>query len=220
MCGVNATVSVPVAPANAAPITAAIAQRAPTGATPTRAALNAAVAYLSSLADQAPKFILLATDGLPTCNPASMASTADDSAGAVQAVSAARAAGIGTFVIGIGYLQSDVTLSQMATEGGYARSDTPSYYPVTSTADLTTALGQIVGIARTCHFSLGAPPPGGSFDAIDVRGDGTAIPRDPTHTAGWDYSSPAHDAIDLHGAACNAAMSGTIARVSVVFRCS
>jgi hypothetical protein len=135
-------------------------------------------------------------------------------------VSDARAAGIGTFVIGIGYQMSDLTLSQMATEGGYARSATPNYYPVSGTADLTTTLDQIVGIARTCHFSLGAPPPGGSLDAIDIRGDGTAIPRDPSHATGWDYSSAAHDAIDLHGPACNAAMSGTIARVSVVFRCS
>ena len=55
--------------------------------TPTRAAENAAVTYLTQLAmtDQNPKFIVLATDGQPNC-PASGSQSADDSPGAITAV--------------------------------------------------------------------------------------------------------------------------------------
>src|SRR5262249_7454193 len=149
---VNFSLAVAVAPDNVAPIAAAIAGRtaanggtSSSGNTPTRAAENAAVSYLSSLTDMEPRFILLATDGLPTCPPrANM--TLDDSPGAVQAVADARAEGIGTFVIGIGALPTaDDTLSRMAMAGGYPRAaSATAYYPVSSTDDLIAALNEVV----------------------------------------------------------------------------
>jgi hypothetical protein len=108
----------------------------------------------------------------------------------------------------------------LASAGGYPRAGTPSYYPVASTDELVTTLRSLVNIARTCRFTLGTPPPDGSLDGIDVLGDGTTIPRDTNHANGWDYTDATHASIDLHGAACTAVSSGTVQRVSVVFRCS
>src|SRR4029079_1275511 len=101
-------------------------------------------------------------------------------------------AGVPTFVVGIGTLYStEVVLDSLAKAGGHPRAVMPAYYPASSTADLVTALNQLVGIARTCLLAL-PPPAGHSRDAIEVLADGTAIPHDPTHVNGWDYSDPAH----------------------------
>ena len=93
-CGVNNNAAVPVAVNNSAAIGTAIMGRTSANggvsngsSTPTRSAENAAVTYLNGLAqtDQNPKFIVLATDGLPNC-PASGNMNNDDSTGAVAAV--------------------------------------------------------------------------------------------------------------------------------------
>ena len=225
MCTVSSGVSVPLGQGNAAAIATAIAGRtsanggvANGGATPTRAAVTAAVAYLSTIADGNPKFLLLATDGQPNC-PATGTSETDDSTAAIAAVSNTFQAGVPTFVVGIGTLYStEVVLDSLAKAGGHPRAVMPAYYPASSTADLVTALNQLVGIARTCRLPVAAPA-GHSRDAIEVLADGTAIPHDPTHVNGWDYSDPAHTGVDLYGAACTSAMTGATVRLSIVFQC-
>ena len=57
-----------------------------------------------------------------------------------------------------------------------------------------------------------------STDFIDVFGDGTPIPRDTTHTDGWDYSNDAHTAIEVFGARCDGVKAGTTTNVTVTFR--
>jgi hypothetical protein len=230
-CGVNTTPTVPIGPGNAMTIATAIAGRTSanggvvtgtgTGSsTPTRAGENAAVAYLSTVADGNPKFILLATDGLPNCRPGADM-TADDSAPAVQAVSDAYGAGVATLVVGVattGLSSTDFVLSQMASAGGRPRPATPSYYPIGSTSELVATLNQLVGIARSCRFPIAAPP-GFSNDGIDVRGDAASIPRDVNHANGWDYTDATHTGIDLFGPACTGVTGGTTTRVSVVYDC-
>jgi hypothetical protein len=142
-CGVSNNVAVAIAPNNAGAIATALAGRTDASgnvtngsSTPTRAAENAAVAYLGGLADPNPKFILLATDGQPNC-PATGVMAADDTQGAVAAVTAANTSGIPTFVIGISPPggTAEAALNAMATEGGYAQVGQPTqYYPVTSRA--------------------------------------------------------------------------------------
>jgi hypothetical protein len=225
-CGVNQTVAVSVAPLNLAPIMNAIAGRtttngglASTGNTPTRLAEAAAAAYLSSLADMNPKFILLATDGEPNCIPGGTNISADDSPGALQAVYAANGAGVPTFVVGIGALtQANAVLSQLAAAGGYPRSADPLYYPVSGTDDLIATLNQLAGIAHVCRFTFVTAPDGYSRDAIDVVVNGTTLPYDQTHTDGWDYFDANHTTFDVYGPTCTAIMNGTVL-VRVVFRC-
>ncbi|HEX3855003.1 MAG TPA: vWA domain-containing protein, partial [Polyangiaceae bacterium] len=98
---VTSMIPVPIAPMNASAVTAAVTATTAAGnGTPTGDAINAATAYLKTLSDPNPKFILLATDGEPSCN-----GTSKDTTGArtqaVQAVTDAATAGFKTFVIGI-----------------------------------------------------------------------------------------------------------------------
>ena len=110
--------------------------------------MTAAGNYLSSLADGAPKVIILVTDGIPTCGIADCDPAADivnqcDDANAIAAVKLVHdALGIPTFVVGIGIAPTgggETTLSAMAVNGGYPRPASPVYYPVNSSADITSA---------------------------------------------------------------------------------
>jgi hypothetical protein len=197
--------------------------------TPTRAAEANAATYMSTLPDASPKFILLATDGVPTCSAAGTGGTTggaqtEDMAGAVAAVQAAYTAGLPTFVVGIatGGGTADTTLSNMATAGGLAHAGTPSYYPVTSATDLAAAIRTLIGVAATCTFQIGAAPTDdGTTDLshINVFGDGVEITRDTTKANGYDYVDSSMQSIEVHGPLCDQIMRGDIHDVTVTFRC-
>lgn len=230
-CAVGPGAQVPVGQAKGADITAAIADRTDAmgnvvrgGNTPTRAGVNAAAAYLTELAEPNPKAILLATDGLPSCDPnAPMGPTVAEADGTVTAIETAFTAGVPTFVVGVATStdpMADTTMSRAAVAGGHPRSGMPSYYSVANTADLVAALGDIIGIVATCTFQVGpAPNNQTSVDHIDVYGDGMEIERDTTRADGWDYTDASHQAIEVFGPTCEAIKSATITNVTVTFRC-
>ena len=233
-CGVAPnTVTVGIAPMNGGAIATALAARTDANGnltngslTPTRAAENAAVTYLTEeLTDSNPKFIVLATDGQPNC-PASGPTTSDDTAGAIAAVAAARAAGIPTFVVGISAPAgaADSALNMMAVEGGYPRAGTPQYYPVTSTTQFAAVLRTLAGMANTCTFSVPAPPTNDGTttrDNITVKAtiDGTAalLPRDATN--GWTYQDASMGSIVLHGSACDQVKAGMLTYLTIEYHC-
>jgi hypothetical protein len=217
-CGVNAGAVVPVANMNAAAITMAIAAQAPSGGTPTRDAITSAGAYLSTLADPNPKYILLATDGEPNCGAVNIfGSQDDDSMAAIQAVKDVAAMGIPVFVVGIGTVTgSEATLTAMAIAGGQPQTAAPRYYPVASTAELVTVLGTIGGMVGSCSFGLGTKPP--NPDNVTVAADGIVVPRDPTHANGWDYGTGG-TSIQLFGKPCDDARAGKLKDVKAVFGC-
>jgi hypothetical protein len=236
VCNVSSTNAVDVGPGNSAAIATAImgATSANGGVvgyngTPTRAATSAAATYLATLADKSPKFILLATDGIPTCSAAGTGgatggASADDTAGAVSAVTAAHTAGFPTFVVGIatGGGAADTTLGNMAKAGGLAQAGTPSYYPVTSLTELAAAIRTLIGATATCTFQIGpAPTDDGTTDLnhISVFGDGVEITRDQTKANGYDYVDASMQSIEVHGPLCDQIMSGAIRNVTVTFRC-
>jgi len=221
-CNVTAAPEVPVGPMSGAAINTAIGAATPGSPTPTRNAMNAAAAYMATLTDTNPKYLLLATDGAPTCDPAQPTMmNNDDSAGAEQAVTDAFNMGFKTFVIGIGDTMGAATLNQMAMNGGMPQTGgATSFYQVTDTASLVAALQTILGRVASCQFNIGtAPNPMTSVDFIDVFGDGMPISRDTTHTDGWDYTNDAHTAIQVYGPRCDMLTAGTITNVTVTFRC-
>jgi hypothetical protein len=228
MCGVGNNVAVPVGTGQAGAIANAIMGRtAASGGvtngsrTPTRLAVNAGSAYMSNLNDMNPRFILLATDGLPNCAPGA-ASDADDSAGAVMAVMSAAGMGVPTFVVGIatGGGMADTTLSNMAIAGGYPRSGSPSYYSVSSTSEFVSVLQTLVGVAGTCTFAVPDPPNGDTDRAhIGVVIDGKELPQDTNHANGWDYTSAGMTAVQVYGSQCDAIMNGNAKNVEIVFKC-
>jgi hypothetical protein len=221
-CNVTATPEVAIGPMNGAAIMTAIGRTTTGSPTPTRLGVNAGAAYMATLTDNNPKYLLLATDGLPTCDPNQPTMmNADDSAGAEQAVTDAFNMGLPTFVIGIGDTMGTATLNQMAMNGGMPQNGAAtSFYQVTDTASLVTALQTILGKVASCQFNIGAAPNNmTSVDFIDVFGDGAPIPRDMTHTDGWDYTNDAHTAIQVYGPRCDMVTAGTIMNVTVTFRC-
>jgi hypothetical protein len=236
VCDVGTTPEVGIASKNATAIATAIKNATSTVGgvmllgnnvigTPTRSGETSAAKYLQSLTDKAPKFILLATDGLPTCpgTGSSMNSVNDSSAAVSAVIQDAQNAGFKTFVVGIGTNGTgDAILSDMANAGGLPRAGTPSYYGVTTAADLTAAIRTLIGVAGTCTFQIGpAPTDDGTtgLDRINVFGDGVEIPRDPSHAGGYDYTDSTMNSIEVHGSLCDQIMSGAIKTVTVTFQC-
>jgi hypothetical protein len=170
-----------------------------TGATPTTAALTTATSFLSGLADDNPKYLLLATDGIPNCKDGS--DTTLDAQGAIDAVTHAAGAGFPVFVVGIAPTGSTAndTLNGMATAGGMpAAGVTTTYYSVRSGAELVATLGTITGKAASCTLTFDTAPPDPANVAVDIAGE--YIDKDETN--GWTYGDADDESLVLHGTAC------------------
>jgi len=216
-CTVNDGAAVKPTLMNATAIATSIDGTKPASATPTTAAMKSATSYLLGLKDESPKFILLATDGLPTCAMGGGGSSDTDAA--IAAVKDAKAMGIPTFVIGIstGMGDADQTLTQMANEGGFPRSGTPAYYSVNSASDLKDAFSKISGMVGVCYFSVN-PVPKKVEDIMAVKGDGHVITQDATD--GWTFiTMPNSAGIQLNGKSCEDYKSGNIKSVVVDLPC-
>jgi hypothetical protein len=224
MCGVNTTPSVPIAANNYTPISQAYVNNQPSSYTPTESAVNAAAAYMKTVPDQNPKYLLLATDGIPNCKPGDQIVTDDDSPGATTAVMNAAAAGFPTFVVGIGNTMGDATLNMFATAGGEPKTgsvDGNLFYEVNSTADLVAALTKIVGQATSCSFPLTGVS--GDLEKVavsakDAAGNTIEIMQDDTN--GWSYTDSTKTAIILNGDACKNLKSVTYTGFQFIYTCS
>jgi len=119
-CTVSTPPDVPIGPGTGAMIMTRIGATRTGSPTPTRNGMNVAAGYMATLTDMNPKYVLLATDGEPTCNPDLPAANMNDSdaMGAQQAVSNALTMGFKTIVVGIGDTMGAATLDQMAINGG------------------------------------------------------------------------------------------------------
>jgi len=223
---VTSAIDVPIAPSNAARTAAAVQSVSPEGnGTPTGAALDVARAYLKGLGTSDRKFILLATDGEPSCSGTAGDLTKDSSGAKSDAVAAVKAAAnddVHTFVIGVATKSSATsTLNQLAAAGLEPRatsSDTdPKFYLASTESELVAALQSIVSpIASTCVFELAQAPPDPTNIAVKV-GDAKA-PQDPMHDDGWDYTDDSHARIQVYGSWCSRVTSGTN-MVQVVYGC-
>ena len=203
---------------DAQPVVVAVASGMPaqSGAgTPTSAAIAAAAGYLKNLATPNPKYIVLATDGLPTCPQSDHGLAVQNT---LNELSAASGAGFPSFVIGIATADTDaeLVLGQMAVAGGRPRTGMPAYYPVGDRQSLVSALGQITRSVETCTFPLDRQAPSPEDVAVNV--DGMRIMRDTTRTNGWDYG-PGNRVVNLYGAACDKVKSGSVLSLEIIFGC-
>ena len=209
-CGVADGAAVPVAADNARAINDKLAGTAPGGATPTTTALASAGRYLSKLGGPNPRFVLLATDGEPSCG--------GDAAAASAAVSNLAAAGIPVYVIGIATQgMADAALSAMAMAGGRPRNATPPYYPVQTAADLSATLSAIGGQIASCSFAVRRPDPPADPSNVAVKANGARVPK--SETDGWRYG-PDMASIELTGTWCDRIQSGEISDLEASFACA
>jgi hypothetical protein len=214
-CQVTPGAQVPIAINNAARIATALDGADPNGSTPTTAAINRGGDYLATLTTDNPRFMVLVTDGQPTCGPGNN-NNADDT-NAVAAVATQAARGYGTFVVGIatvGNTGADGTLSMMSTNGMHPRPGTPNYYVVNNTAELVTALTSIGTQVTSCTFTLDRAPP----NPLNVRVEGDGRVIQPNDTNGWVYE-PGMRAITLKGTPCDDVLAMRITNVVVLFGC-
>jgi hypothetical protein len=241
-CGVTPGVNIEPALNNAAAITTAldgikvVANSSDNlglwDGTPVAPALRQAARYLTSLPSDKQKYILLATDGQPTCAGGDPLlgggdPDTDDFPSGPAAVAEVAAMGIKVPVIGIAFSKTwdptklkdnEITLNDMAKAGGMPRPMDPAYYAANTAADLAAAFAQITGIVISCTFDLeGMKPP--SPDDVAVKIDGVKVPRDKAHGEGWDYDADMTNVV-IYGQACEQLKGvGATNNVQIIFGC-
>ena len=181
--------------------------------TPTGAAIRVATNYLTqlSMTDDSRKYILLATDGEPSCAGSVGSLTSDSTAArtdAVAAVTAAATAGFHTFVVGVATTKVNdaATLNALAIAGlepsADSRPGATRFFLASNQAQLVTTLESIVNpVASNCVFPLNTKPP--VPDNIAVKVNGTKSPHDTGHTDGWDYTDAGLTGLQVYGSWCD-----------------
>jgi hypothetical protein len=218
-------IDVGVAPMNAAAVNAAVSATMPLGnGTPTAAAVNIAYNYLKNLNDNANRYILLATDGQPSCTAAPLSKNPTQAhTDAVAAVTAAAAGGIKTFVVGVATTSTTdaMTLNDMAVAGGEAQPNqnplATKFYLSQSQTDLVNAIQAITGQISTCTFPLSSPPPVPEHIAVKVSG--VKAPQDTMHLDGWDYTDGTFTAVQVYGPWCDMIKNSAANMVTIIFGC-
>lgn len=217
----NDQIHVPISPMNGATVNSTInATEALGDGTPTGAAIAAASAYLATLSDDTQKYILLATDGVPSCDSVPSENSTSAREYAVQEIGAALTAGYKTFVLGVlgGSASNIETLNNMGLAGGTAPSSNPiapKFYHAESNEALIAALQSITSQIASCVFSFEAPPPDPTNIAVKINGE--LITQDPEN--GWDYTTDQHLGIELRGSTCQQVRDANQSAIDVIFGC-
>jgi hypothetical protein len=140
---------------------------------------------------------------------------------AIEAITAARAAGYRTFVVGLatsGEPEYTAALGMMADAGGVPRMGEVKYYEANSGAELSKALVDIASRATTCLFALGGALPPAPDNVIVASDAKVKIQRDKNKQNGWDYTA-GMKAIQIYGEECKKIESGTVEKVNIYYGC-
>ncbi len=160
-------------------------------------------------------FVLLITDG----KQAGCSSAGGDN-GTTQIIASLQTAGVSTFVVGFGAGVDPAQLNVFADAGGVPRANpadpTIHYYQADDQASLDAALSTIAGSIVGCSFALNGKPD--DPNALYVFFDDQSVPRDPSHSAGWDYD-PLTNQITFYGQECTSLKADLVKDVDVVFGC-
>jgi hypothetical protein len=204
-CSVSDTIEVPIAANNADAVSSQVQSATVSLSTPTASAIDKSVAYLKTLTDNRPRFILLATDGQPNCRGGNIMTT--DLQGATTSATNSYRAGFPVYVVGIGPNLSN--LSQIAQAGG-----TNDYYQVSSSQDLVDAFATISKLVASCTFTLTSTPP--DINNVAVYLDKNLVDKDATN--GWSFGG-GNRSILLNGTTCDKVTSGQATNVEILFGC-
>ncbi|MET0385759.1 MAG: vWA domain-containing protein [Polyangiales bacterium] len=214
-------ITVPAAERNAARIARSLSVTWPSGGTPTSDTLRVlldtyAVADTGPDSEPHPKYILLVTDGAPTCpDGAGTETTPPDVDAANAALDALREQGVRTYVVGYDTTGPGNEMLTSVLDGFAARGGTgdEQHRPVEDEASLVSELQQIASAITSCDFSLDKTPP--SADHVLVQLDGEQLNLG--EPDGWRLVGDR--TIQLVGAACDRFRDGTHS-VSAEIRCA
>jgi len=148
-CGLRTTLDLEPQLNAAGAILARLRASTPDGPTPTAGAVEVAGRwFVDHPAVDGERYLLLATDGAPNCNPALDL----DVARTVETIDRFRRQEVFTYVVGLNGAGAFASvLDAMADAGGRARATTPRFYPANTVADLASEFSTITwGIANNC----------------------------------------------------------------------
>jgi von Willebrand factor type A domain len=221
-------IDVAVAPSSHAAVIATAQAALPIGdGTPTGAAIAVAADHLRSLTDTKRKYILLVTDGQPSCTGrvGNIALNTGDPArmDSVAAVTAALQAGFPTFVIGITTtVTNDVnTLNDLAVAGG--RPACPGcplakqFYDGSNQQLIQQAFSDVAAAASACIFNLSSVPPVPDKIGVYVGASMARAPR--SSTDGWEYTDATHTTVEVYGSWCDMIKTAGANQVQIIFGC-
>jgi hypothetical protein len=239
------TPAVPIGtlPGVAAAIEQSLATESPNGDTPTGPALQGAISYAESWAQQNPShkvIAVLATDGIPTECPVAPATTPDINQIAGYAAQGVQN-GVDTFVIGVfgpNDTQSQANLNTIAKQGVPGGTGQAILVDTSQnvTQEFINALNQIRGTELSCDFEIPQPKDGGTLDYskvnvqfTDASGNtqslyyvGSQAQCDPTK-GGWYYdvdpSKGTPTKIIVCDATCNTFKTTINATVNIALGC-
>jgi hypothetical protein len=237
-CGIDTAIDVFPGLNQAGDVLALFGNTDPYGNTPTDAAIQLVGDMLVPRVSRThTEVMVLATDGGPNCNgtldpmacscvdPSLSPCIADeclDDGRTANTIASYAAQGVPTYVIGLdsATLPDERTaLSEMALAGGRPNTTRgePAYYSAQHVDEVNAAFASITRSIAQCTLATPSRPsdPG----AIEVQIDGVTIPRDPTHTNGWDWNDPSFGQIALFGAACDGLANPTASAVALVHSC-
>lgn len=214
------TIHVPLAEGSTALVVAEVETTTPLGdGTPTGDAIGFALDHLEerALVSDSPKYILLATDGEPTCPEDD--DDVDPVDFTVSQIAAALEAGFPTFVLGVDTSDDDTVedLNAMAIAGGKPRTGAESFYLASTEAEISEALSAITGEVASCVFDLEPPPPVPDNIAVDF-GDARAD-HDPTRQNGWEYTKDDYTQLEVYGTWCDRIRTEAMNQVSIKYGC-
>lgn len=228
-CSVDTGIDLTPARANTERLLELFDTTQPAGGTPTALGLEEARAFFERRPDsRLPRYVVLATDGGPNCNPDTGVShetcvctgepemcLIDPVFGPYNCLDDVRTLeiirglftelDIPVYVIGMDDpTRPDLAdvLDRMADAGGRPR-EIPGerrFYSVRRPDDLRSALTTITESVSRCVFTV-APVPAPSA-SVEVRVGGVFVPRDPTRTEGWDFTTASRAELTLFGGAC------------------
>ena len=147
--------------------------------------------------------------------------TTADKPGLLAAATAAIVAdyGIKVFAIGFGGVGTNgaAQLDAIATNGGTGLTE---HYEADNQQELEALFGQISSLVSSCVFDVPHAGNDVDYDKVNFYFDGEVIPRDTTHTNGWDWVNPVSKTqVEFYGTACAALQGGDVADVLVEFGC-
>jgi hypothetical protein len=209
---------VPVALDNLDAVAAALKDVWPRGSTPTGESLELVypeLAALDPVTFRGPRILILATDGEPTgCDEGDRGTARERSKSAVES---AYAAGVQSYVIGVGTEASDDHLRELANLGQGLPAESPEhrFYRVLDTQQLTGALSTIAGDVQGCVFDLDGTVAENAADRGTVTLDGVPLSHDDPD--GWHLLSPNQLSVD--GAACEQIQAATDLVLDISFPC-
>jgi len=234
-----------VAPANGDAVRAALRSApAPLGNSPMALALLEARAYYRALdADGAQHYVLLATDGDPSCTLSGLLSSSQSAGGnggmpvacqdAVEEVNELLAEDIKTLVLAVGAGPADDPsgppgcLGPLAQAGGMAQPpDAPGYaggyYSTADPEGLRAAIEAtfVLPESKPPSCSLVLDPQPLPNTSVSVYVDGQPIPQDKAHQNGWDFEA-ANDNwhLSIYGAYCDRILELRYSTVEARYDC-